>query len=76
MILSKKTTYIPDNGNLKIPSRKDFHRRFSGIIYLSDYDYPTSLTSMAGRIASNLRFDESCKQNSEFMQNNTPNIAE
>lgn len=57
----KKSTYIPDNGHLKIPSRTEFHRRFSGVVYKSDYDAPTSLTTIAGRIASNIKFDETCK---------------
>lgn len=69
MIISKKNTYIPDNGNLRIPSRKEFHQRFSGVIYLSDYEYPISLTAMADRIASNLRFDETCKRYMELKEN-------
>lgn len=76
MIISKKTTYIPNNGNLRVPSREEFHRRFSGVIYLSDFDYPTSLTVMASRIASNLRFDESCKLNRKLKENNNSNITE
>lgn len=74
MMRSKKTTYIPDNGNLRIPTREEFHQRFSGIIYLSDYDYPTSLTATANRVASNLRFDETCKLNRELRTNNSLNI--
>ena len=66
MMISKKTTYIPNNGNLKVPSREEYYRRFSGVIYLSDFDYPTSLTSMASKIVSNLKFDESCKRNAEL----------
>lgn len=66
MTKERKKTYIPDNGNLKIPSREEFHRRFSGIIYASDFDHPISLTDMASRIASNHRFDETCRQNYEF----------
>ena len=74
MIISKKNTCIPNN-NLRIPSRKEFHQRFSGVIYLSDYDYPTSLTAMAARIASNFKFDETCKLKRELRKNNTPNIT-
>ena len=73
--MKTKIKYITDNNNLKIPSREEFHKRFSGVIYPSDYDYPTSLTAMASRIASNLKFDESCKRNRELRENNTRNIT-
>lgn len=68
----KKITYLPNNGHLKIPSREEFHRRFSGIVYKSDYDAPTSLTAIAGRIASNIKFDETCKTYIELRENNKP----
>lgn len=70
MNFSKKSTYIPNNGNLRIPSRQEFHKRFSGVIYQSDFNAPIPLTVMAGRIASNIKFDENCKTYSKLEKNN------
>ena len=41
-----QTSYIPNNGNLKIPSREEFHRYAMNILYESCFctDHPTDYT--------------------------------
>ena len=39
---------------------------FSGIIYKGDYDNYHSMSDIAERIASDLRFDEKCRKNEEI----------
>lgn len=51
-----------------IPTRKEFHQRYGGTIYVDDFntDYAGKLhrTSwVANRILSDMRFDRSCKKN-------------
>lgn len=75
MKTKKNPTYMPNNDYLKIPSRQEFHQRFSGVIYLNDYSYPTSLTTVANRVASNLKFDETCKLNRELKESNKQNTT-
>ena len=43
---TKETSYIPNNGNLKIPSREEFHRYAMNILYESCFctDHPTDYT--------------------------------
>lgn len=39
------------------------HSTFGGLIYNYDFDGYNSLSSIAERIAADLRFDNTCKQN-------------
>lgn len=59
-----KPTYSQNN-TLSIPTRKDFHQRFSGYIYNSDFNtkYKTYPSNIASRIVSDRKFDEQCKRN-------------
>lgn len=76
MNISKKSTYIPNNGNLRIPSREEFHKSFSGVIYQSDFNQYIPLTTMASRIASNLRFNETCKRYRESQKNTNESVVD
>lgn len=40
------TTYVPNNGNLRIPSKEEFHKYTSNILSDSDFctEYPTGYT--------------------------------
>lgn len=48
-----------------IKNYKTDYSRFSGEIYPSDFEttYPNTMSYMASRIASDIRFDEICKKN-------------
>ena len=48
-----------------IKNYKTDHSRFGGRIYLSDFetDYPTTMSDIAARIVSDLKFDEICRKN-------------
>lgn len=41
------------------------NNRFRGLIFESDFEtnYPNDMTSIASRIAADLRFDEQCRKN-------------
>lgn len=77
MTEKKNYTYTtPGNRNLRIPTNEESHRRFSGIIYETDFDYPTSLTEMASRIASNRKFDQRCKRDREcYLRKKNKNLG-
>lgn len=50
----------------KIITQDETHRRFSGIIYSSDFSTEYQGTkNMAARIMSDWRFDEECMKNSQ-----------
>lgn len=46
-----------------IKNYKQNNSRFGGVIYRGDFDEYHSLTNIAARIASDLRFDERCRKN-------------
>lgn len=54
---ANKTTYIPDNGNLPIPSRDEFHRYFMNNLDILDFctDYPPKMAYQINKVASALR---------------------
>lgn len=46
-------------------SRQEFHRRFGGLLYETDYCAGISyMSNMAKRIETDMEFDETCKKNS------------
>lgn len=46
-------------------SRQEFHRRFGGLLYETDYSAGISyMSNMAKRIEADMEFDETCKKNS------------
>lgn len=64
-----QTSYIPNNGNLKIPSREEFHRYAMNTLYDTCFctDSPTSYTinSIAGAIhwtEKNAKYGENLKR--------------
>lgn len=59
--LTKQVTYIPNNGNLPIPSREEFHRYTSN--YLTEHDFCTNHPSRDGgmqvsKVASAIRWTQ------------------
>jgi hypothetical protein len=53
--------YTSNNCKLTIPTREEFHRRFSGEINPEDFEmYPVS--NIGERIADDFEFDEYCKE--------------
>lgn len=51
---------------LFISKQSDYNAQFSGLIYLSDFNTHHPNGNIAQRIASDFRFNENCKKNSEF----------
>lgn len=45
------------------------HHTFGGIIYSSDFDRCTSMSDIADRIMSDIRFNYACKQNANNREN-------
>lgn len=54
-----ETFYLAENYNAD-------YSLFGGIVYKSDFDTYRSLSDIASRIASDLRFDKQCKKNIEY----------
>ena len=46
MKTTQQTTYVPNNGNLKIPSREEFHKYPSSLLYESLFctEHPSNYT--------------------------------
>ena len=64
--MTKKTIRInklqDKNIREKINTYNSDHRLFSGLIYNSDFYHHTYMSDIAGRIASDMRFDEQCRR--------------
>lgn len=46
---------------LHIPSREEFHRRFGGYVYESDFSEIRNMSEITDRIVSDQKFDSYCK---------------
>ena len=60
--------------NNYISKYKRDNSRFGGIIYDGNFDVYHSLSDIAARIASDIRFDERCRKNIEMRKRNKERI--
>lgn len=60
-IENKNTETTEQTETLHIPSREEFHRRFGGYVYESDFSEIRNMSEIADRIVSDHKFDSYCK---------------
>lgn len=60
-IENQNTETTEQTETLHIPSREEFHRRFGGYIYESDFSEIRNMSEVADRIVSDQKFDLYCK---------------
>lgn len=60
-IENQNTETTEQTETLHIPSREEFHRRFGGYIYESDFSEIRNMSEIANRIVSDQKFDSYCK---------------
>ena len=60
-IENKNTETTEQTETLHIPSREEFHRRFGGYVYESDFSKIRNMCEVADRIVSDQKFDSYCK---------------
>ena len=58
---NKNTETTEQTETLHIPSREEFHRRFGGYVYESDFSKIRNMREVADRIVSDQKFDSYCK---------------
>lgn len=73
---NKTTTLSNETIVPHIPSREEWHKRFGGSIYESDYSDRKGKNAYGGskiasHIAFDFRFDEQCAKNIRLRENNT-----
>ena len=60
-IKNKNTETTEQTETLHIPLREEFHRRFGGYVYESDFSKIRNMREVADRIVSDQKFDSYCK---------------
>lgn len=60
-IENQNTETTEQTETLHIPSREEFHRRFGGYVYESDFSEIRNIREVADRIVSDQKFDSYCK---------------
>ena len=60
-IKNKNAEIADKTETLHIPSREEFHKRFGGYVYESDFSEIRNMREVAERIVSDQKFDLYCK---------------